>query len=324
MAASVPLAVTTRLLSHARRHGNVITVADARRLGATSRHLAVLTRGQVFTRPHPGVYALDDVQKDHALATRAAIASLSGTTSEVVDRRAIASHRSAAWLQGLLDHPPTTVELTADEVHYRRRGVVIHQTRHPVAPHRFQDVPCTPPARTLADLAAVLKPVDLADVVDRALSRRLVRTTDLWAQTRKPNAGRRGSDRLRRCLEERGDTAPHPSVLESRMARLAKRARMPLPEPEVIAGGHGEYRIDYAYRRPRVALELHSYTWHHSPEQMAADLTRQRRLTLQGWTVLVFTWRDVTNKPDRVADDIRAALSRAASAPTPASTRVIS
>ena len=300
-----------RLIEHARRYGGVLTRADAKRLGANSRHLTALVRSQVFERPHPGVYVMRGLRGDHALAIRAAIASLtarSSLTARAPREAPAASHQSAAWLQGILQPAPIQVHLSADLAHHRRLGVVIHQSRIPFPLCHFQGIPCTPPARTLADLAAVLTPTELDDAVDRALAHRVVRMADLWAQTREPNAGRRGTERLRLCLEDRGDTAPHPSVLESRMSRLTKRAGLPLPKPEHIAGEAGQYRLDYAYPPQRVAVELHSYTWHHSPEQMAHDLARQRRLTLQGWTVLIYTWRDITREPTRVAAEIRTAL----------------
>jgi very-short-patch-repair endonuclease len=49
---------------------------------------------------------------------------------------------------------------------------------------------------------------------------------------------------------------------------------------------------------------LYGYLWHHSPEQMAHDQARQRQLVLAGWRVLVFTWRDVWNEPERVIEQI--------------------
>jgi very-short-patch-repair endonuclease len=43
------------------------------------------------------------------------------------------------------------------------------------------------------------------------------------------------------------------------------------------------------------------------------DLPRQNDLVLLGWTVLRFTWDRVTNRPEAVVAEIRAALAAATS-----------
>lgn len=311
----MPLPLLTRaVVEHARRNGCVITTPEARRLGAGSRQMAALVEAGVIGRRHPGVYVLARAGADPLVEVRAALTAVRMRRPE---QCAAASHGSAAWLQGLLDQAPWEVHVTTTGRHDRRlEGVVVHKAT-PAAggpggrfeTRRFRGVLCTVPARTLLDLAATAAPLELADAVDRALAARIVRARDLVAETRRAGR-RRGAERLRRCLYERGDTGvPAPSVLESRMGRLLRRHGLPEPRAEVIAGPNGEYRIDYAYVRQRLAIELYGYTWHHSPEQMAHDLARQRRLALEGWTVLIFTWRDLETQPDRVADQIREALS---------------
>lgn len=299
---------TRRIVEQARRQGSVITRHEILRLGGTSRLISYLLSSGVLVRKHAAVFALAGVADDHRLAVRAALAALRV-------EGAAASHVSAAWLQGLVDRPPDCPQITAGVEHRRLAGVVVHRTtaERPLERRAFQGIACTTPARTLVDLAAMVPPERLADAVDRALHKGLVRIRDLEAEVGK--GGRRGSEQLRRCLARHGYTGgPAPSVLESRMARLLTRFGLPAAQPQCIAGPEGEYRLDYAYPRPRLMVELNGYTWHHSPEQMASDLARQRRLTLDGWTVLVFTWQDVTMQPERVARQIRTALGRIPSA----------
>jgi very-short-patch-repair endonuclease len=238
---------------------------------------------------------------DHPIQVRAALAAAGG--------EAVASHGSAAWLQGIVDKPPAEPHITIPVARRRLSGVAVHRSKsYNVLSYR--GVRCTPPARTLADIAVVATPSELSDAVDRALSLGLVRVKDLIAETTKPNGRRRGTDALRRCLDERGDTdVPNPSVLESKMARLLNRYRLPVARPEFVAGTAGEYRIDYAYPDRRIMVELYGYASHHSPEQMASDLARQRQLTLEGWTVLIFTWPDVVHHPEAVARELRRALA---------------
>ena len=165
---------------------------------------------------------------------------------------------------------------------------------------------CVDPVRALIEVAADA-PVDGVDaIVDRALMSGLIPLSRLTAAT---GSGRRGAARLRRSLVARGiEGAPAPSVLESRMARLLRGAGLPVAKAEIIAGPSGRYRLDYGYPQRRLAMEVHGYAWHHTPEQLARDLARHRKLVLDGWTVATYTWVDVTRHPGRVADEVRALL----------------
>jgi very-short-patch-repair endonuclease len=49
-----------------------------------------------------------------------------------------------------------------------------------------------------------------------------------------------------------------------------------------------------------------------TPEHFQRDRRRQNRLIAAGWTVLRFTWWDLTERPDDVLAQIRAAVARLA------------
>ncbi|MBV9661557.1 MAG: DUF559 domain-containing protein [Acidimicrobiales bacterium] len=292
-----------RLLVHtARRQGLVVTRRDALNLGASDDLLGELTKSGVFVRLHPGVYGLAGATQSHAMAARAALAAVG---------RGVASHGTAVWLAGMADTSPAQVHLTTGgEQRHRLRGVVTHRSATELPWRAFRGIRCTTVARTLVDWAATASPSELAAAVDQALSKRLVRVRDLAAEVEMAD-GRRGCGRLRRCLDELGYIgAPAPSVLESRMLRLFKRHGLSRPKVEVRAGADGRYRIDFAFPALRLAIEVYGYGSHHSPGQMQHDHARQRHLVLQGWTVLVFTWRDVVHQPDTVASQILAALAQ--------------
>lgn len=151
--------------------------------------------------------------------------------------------------------------------------------------------------------------IELTGALDVALSRGLV-SLDRLAELEGED-GRPGVLLLRRTLRDLGHLGgPTPSELETRTARLLKRAGLPTPSAQVRAGPGGAFRIDFAYAHLRLAIECYGYTWHHSPAQMEYDHRRQRRLTLDGWTVLVYTWKDVTEHGDRVVAEITAARAR--------------
>jgi very-short-patch-repair endonuclease len=73
-------------------------------------------------------------------------------------------------------------------------------------------------------------------------------------------------------------------------------------------GPDGEYRLDYAIPDAKVALEVDGYVWHFSPEHKRSDEARRRRLVLEGWRRLVYTWVDVMREPAGLAREYLAAI----------------
>jgi len=71
----------------------------------------------------------------------------------------------------------------------------------------------------------------------------------------------------------------------------------------------GRYRLDLAFVRERIAVEVDGWAWHSDVERFRADRRRQNALVLAGWTVLRFTWDDLTNRPEQVVAQIQAALA---------------
>ena len=80
-------------------------------------------------------------------------------------------------------------------------------------------------------------------------------------------------------------------------------ARVSLPGGFVI--------VDVAFRRWRLAIEVDGRAFHTDRRSFQRDRTRQNRLMNAGWTVLRYTWEDVTQRPERVIAEIETACSRA-------------
>ena len=291
-----------RLASMAKRQHGVVTRRQALAAGMTDRSLAAVVAAGVFRRDHHGVYTAVGTPTTPLTSIRAAMAA--------VGPDAIASHSTASWLAGLTDRPPTSVHVIVTGRHsHTIAGVEVHRTCKPPRTQVFQAVTCTAIPRTLVDLATCSSRDQLALAVDTALSRGLVRVADLEAEI--GSGPRRGTAVLRSCLLERGDICPpDASVLEGQVARLFGRRDLPVPRAQVHAGPAGRFRIDYAYPDRLLAIEFNGYTWHHSPEQMARDLARQRALTLEGWLILVYSWKDVLHAGDKVAQEIATAYQQ--------------
>jgi very-short-patch-repair endonuclease len=99
------------------------------------------------------------------------------------------------------------------------------------------------------------------------------------------------------------------------------------------------WRIDIAFVRERVAIEIDGWAWHMdvdlsqppdpgTPRHRAAceegprltaalrsDRHKGNALVRARWDLLRFTWHDLTNRPDYVVEEIRAALHGAGRRP---------
>ncbi|MDP9073498.1 MAG: DUF559 domain-containing protein [Actinomycetota bacterium] len=292
-------------------HHCVITRAEALRLGATDPVIrSKLDRGE-WSRLTNGVYRDTAAPRTPHQLLRAACVGAGSA--------AVASHRSAAWLWGLLDQAPTRHEVTLGKAFQPRRrgqGAVVHRMADLDLSRTvtLTGIPVTDPLRTLVDLGASVASDNLLAAVVAALAKRLVTVDGLVAElNRLQRPGRQGPGALRRLLTERGFVGvPHPSVLEARMAELFAGSRLPAPERELLVGDNGEYRLDFALRAVKFAIEVDGYAWHWSPEHLQRDLARRNDLQRAGWVVLVYTWRDVMAEPRRVRDEIAACYQQLA------------
>jgi len=198
----------------------------------------------------------------------------------------------------------------------RQPGIIVHRSvdLDPTQARSQAGIPVTNPLRTLVDLAGTVAPATLADAVDVAIASHLVTVAGLLAELeRLARAGRPGIEALRCHLRSRGFIgAPAPSVLEARLRRLVGRLHLPTPTVELRVGKNGEYRLDLAWPAIRLAVEVDGYIWHFSGAHKQRDDDRRNDLQQQGWTVLVFNWRQVSHDPARVAAQITSTYARLA------------
>lgn len=293
-----------------RCHHGVISAREASRLGLTRGQVGVRVRTGEWEQVRRGVYRIAGSPRGPLSNLRAAV--LAGGPG------AMASHLSAAWLWNFADEPSSPA-LTIP--HGRTRsvpGVRVARSRIPARVVVRKGIPCTDPVRTIVDCATSATGRDLDDLIDRALARRTVRTDDLIrvAEDRLVFGRHPGRSILGGRLAARGVTgAPAPSVLESRMARLLAGAALPAPVAELVWGPQRRYRLDYAYADLKLAVEVDGHAFHFTPEQQRWDNRRSNALTSAGWTVLHYSWWDVSYEPERVAAEIAGALVRRSSRP---------
>jgi very-short-patch-repair endonuclease len=227
------------------------------------------------------------------------------------------SHRAGAALWRLAGVDEGVLEISVPRGRrVRQPNLAVHEVvRLPAVDVTSVDaIPVTTPTRTLLDLAAVVS----ADVVEEALDDALRRgvTTVGRLRWRAAELGRRpGIGAVRAILEARTNKSAVPqSVLETRLLRLIKRARLPAPtcQHKIKDRGRLVAVVDFAYPEAQLAIEADGYRWHSGRARWQHDLARRNQLTARGWRVIHVTPRDLEQRPDVVARTIAEAFSRTA------------
>jgi very-short-patch-repair endonuclease/predicted transcriptional regulator of viral defense system len=226
---------------------------------------------------------------------------------------AVLSHSSAAALWGLRPSAAASIDVTVRGAS-RRRGPNLRVHRSPLGAGDVtteRGIPVTSPARTILDLAGVLRDARaLERVLDRAEILRLtdVRQLDEVSADRRAH---RGASRLQRALAMHtpGTTLTR-SELEERILALCRERGLPRPRVNDFVAG---LEVDFLFAERCVVVEADSWTYHRSRTAFERDRERDATLALAGYRVLRFTHRQMTNEPATVA----AAISAALDAPTP-------
>jgi hypothetical protein len=166
----------------------------------------------------------------------------------------------------------------------------------------------TTPERTWRDLAAVLEPAALLAVTDQLLQV-LCRPEQLQAALARRPTGP-GAARARRVLAVADPLADSP--MESVLRWLLHEAGLPRPVLQHRALDDRERQIgfgDLAWPDRKVLIEFDG-DHHRNRSTFVADLRRQNRLVLEGWTVLRFSSADVLGRPEEVVAAVQRALAR--------------
>jgi very-short-patch-repair endonuclease len=230
---------------------------------------------------------------------------------------AVASHLTAAVLWRFDGITPGEVDVTVPR--HRRPRVV------PGNVHRSSDlgpadvglrrcVPCTSATRTFIDIAPQLDARALEAVLDGAeRDGKLWRPRLRWriGQMRRHGvAARPGLTAIEALLDRTEGRPLGDTWLEQEAIRIVSAAGLPLPRVQVKRRKHGggAARVDLWWDDAEVIAELAGQGTHATRRQRQADDERAARLGLMGWQVVEFTYEDVVERPEHVAEMIRAYL----------------
>ncbi|WP_198663641.1 type IV toxin-antitoxin system AbiEi family antitoxin domain-containing protein [Jiangella endophytica] len=275
----------------ARQH-SMLSRAQAHACGLTDRRIEWLVGSGRWRRVHLGVYATFTGPLPFAAQVRAAILR--------VGRGAVASHRTAAYLDGLCDDAGPVIHVTAPaHRHVRGKvdGVRVHyahrlpQTRHP-----SRNPPRTRLDDTVLDLVDIAPhPRDAEGWITAACQRRLS-TPERLADA----LGRRKKIRWRPMTEAMlADGAQSP--LELRHLRRVERAHgLPAGHRQRRIAGSRVSWIDVDYAEYRVRVELDGRIGH-TGEGRFRDHHRDNHATLDGNATLRYGHADIFGDPCGVA-----------------------
>jgi len=200
-------------------------------------------------------------------------------------------------------------------------GVIEVATRTAVTRDGFRFVKRTIPAALQMQLgwfrmvSPALAALDLSltrgpEVIERALRSRMVTVEQLEAAlAASPNrSGNR--DRRRRIAESR--TRPWSAAERIAHQLLREAGIRGWVANHAITVDLWTFYLDIAFRDIKLAVEIDGYQLHSQRTVFEDDRERQNDLVLERWTVLRFTYRQLTRHPGYVIDTIRSGMRVAA------------
>lgn len=288
------------LEAYVRRQAGVISRQQALEVGLSRDQIDRRLASGTWLPLHRGVYLVAGFRRSDEARLRAA--------SLWAGPDAVVHGASAAWWHGMLADLPDTVTLTIPPRRRRRSlppDIVVRRRTLPSADEVVRlDVPVVSGALAVLEAAVELGPGG-AVFLDRALQRH-VRFPELYrAYTR--NLGAHGWKTATKLLVAAADRAG--SAAERLMVRLLRSSRI---HGWTLQHPFGPYLIDVAFPSARVAVEVDGWAWHVDVLRFQSDRRRQNALVAAGWTVLRFTWHDLTGRPAEVVAEIKAEVTRPA------------
>jgi predicted transcriptional regulator of viral defense system len=245
-------------------------------------------------RVYPGVYAVG--HQSLALEGRLAAALFYAGRGA-----ALCGVTAGSWLE-ILDAKPQRIHVAVPGRRLSLSQVRIHQEKR-FERVRHKGLPVTPPARTLLDIANQVRFTELRRALAEAEFLKLVTLKEVEAVL---GRGKPGSAALRAALDcHNPRLAKTKKGLEEKFFLLCERCSITPPEVNVSIAG---WLVDAAWFEHRVIVELDSHLAHGTPARLESDHQRDLALRAAGYTVLRYTWQQLTEAPELVVADLRRAL----------------
>jgi predicted transcriptional regulator of viral defense system len=277
----------------------VVSYRQLRELGFSKGHVYRAHEADRLRRIHRGVYAVGHAELSPHGRCRAALLAFGDN--------AILSHRSGAWLWGLLPAIAAEIDVLLPGTG-RRKGIRVHRVAA-IADRDWgslERIPVTSVPRTLVDLAASEPRRELERAVDRARRRDLLDLEDVdRLLQRRPRTA--GAAHLRQVLALY--RRPVFDRARSELLFLDAVAKEGLPPPAINTWVEA-CEIDAYWEAERLAVEVDGWEAHGSREAFEEDRLRQENLKLAGIDCIRISARRLEREPEEVARRLRTLLSR--------------
>lgn len=281
--------------------GNLWRTGQLRENGLNSRAIKVLLKHKKLVRLRYGCYIRGELwdKQSATIRSKQLIHAHAHGTLTTSSGDYVYSHTSAARLHGLflwnvddvihilLRVRPSTERLGA--------GVCGHTTPYTDADIvTIGNLRVTSLERTVVDCAMMLTYQQALVLMDHAL--RLGADLALMDDMAKALPGRRGIRNLRQALinaDPRSESAG-----ETLTRELLARLNLPMPEPQVEVNSRaGRYRLDFAWKDQKVALEFDGkvkyFEYKPTAEVLYQERQRENALTEDGWKFVRVKWQDL-------------------------------
>jgi predicted transcriptional regulator of viral defense system len=284
-----------------RQHG-VVAHRQLVTLGLGREAIKYRVRSGRLHRLHRGVYAVGHrVLSANGRRIAAVLACGPG---------AVLSHRTAGDQWGIRRSASARLDVTAPRPRKGPRDIRVCAVRRldPRDVTVKDGIPVTTVARTLLELAEVLRPRQLERALEEAERLRIFDLNAVEELCRRSH-GRRGLRPLIALLGATFAVPPHTrSELERMFVDLCSDAGLP---PPVVNAWIEDLEVDAHWPGTTLVVELDSWRFHRTRAAFERDRARDMKLDLADYAVLRLTHRQLTQDPGAVTQTLRARLGSA-------------
>jgi hypothetical protein len=228
---------------------------------------------------------------------------------------AAASHQTAAFFHSMTPRKGPAIEVVVRRWTREHREHTVHESKDLVEDHVVvvDGIRVTHAVRTIVDLGASAPPWLVESCLDEGLRRELFTIGEVEGFVRRvAKRGRRGVGVIRPILAERSWLGIRTeSPLEDAFLKIVSGSSLPLPVAQYQVSHNGRLvcRADFAYPERRLLIELDGAHWHIDRSRFQADRSKQNRAVTLGWTVMRYTWEDVTHNGHVIVGQLQTLLA---------------
>ena len=281
-----------------RRQQQLITRVQSLDAGVSRSDIDGHLRVGRWRRVLPQVYLVGPASIDPRLMIRAAW-MWGGPDAVIVGQSAL------YWQRRHSGGPPDVIDVALPVGRSGRGPAGVKVQRRSVEPEQIVSWDRIATVRTAYAIAELLGVVG-HEILDHAIRQRWVTLAEVQA-AHSQLVGARHSIAARQIIDAATSGAHSPG--ERLLHRLLREAGISGWRANVDTKvGNSRRRPDVRFEKLRLVIEFDGFAFHTDHAAFEDDRRRQNAFVKNGWTVLRFTWSQLTRNPDEAIADIRATI----------------